>query len=398
MDIVIYPRKLKGDLLAIPSKSHAHRALICAAFSDRNTKIICPETNKDIEATVGCLNALGAIITRTSDGYFVIPVSKIPATAQLDCNESGSTLRFMLPIVGALGVETIFCLSGRLPNRPLSPLWEEMERMGCMLSRESNGTLRCSGRLKAGEYSIAGNVSSQFISGLLFALPLLSDNSTLNITGKIESKPYIDLTKDVLSAFGVDSHGGIITASFPFRSPGTVMVEGDWSNAAFFHVANKLGSKIHVSGLKEDSVQGDRAIIPLLSQLSESDEIDARDIPDLVPILSVAAAANNGVTFTNIGRLRAKESDRVHSVTEMLRAMGIHSQSTENSLTIFPGEFHGGTVDAMNDHRIAMSAAIAATKANANVTIIGAQCVEKSYPTFWDEYRRLGGCYEQYIR
>lgn len=398
MDIVIYPKKLHGDLTAIPSKSHAHRALICAAFSDNATTIVCPETNKDIEATVSCLSALGAQITRTNVGYTVSPITKIPAVAELNCNESGSTLRFMLPIVGALGVDTTFHLSGRLPERPLSPLWEEMERMGCSLSRNKNGILRCTGRLKAGAYSIAGNVSSQFISGLLLALPLLDGNSSLEITGNIESKPYIDLTKAVLSSFGVKTDEENIVAGFPFCSPREVIVEGDWSNAAFFYVANTLGSDIHITGLNENSAQGDRAILPLLDKLSNAMEIDACDIPDLVPILSVAAAAHNGVTFTNIARLRAKESDRVHTVIEMLRALGVHAQSTENTLTVYPGQFHSGTVDAVNDHRIAMSAAIAATTADGAVSIIDSQCVEKSYPAFWEEYRRLGGCYEQYIR
>lgn len=398
MDIVIYPQKLHGDLTAIPSKSHAHRALICAAFSDNATTIVCPETNKDIEATVGCLSALGAQITRTNVGYTVSPITKIPAVAELNCNESGSTLRFMLPIVGALGVDTTFHLSGRLPERPLSPLWEEMERMGCSLSRNKNGILHCTGRLKAGAYSIAGNVSSQFISGLLLALPLLDGNSSLEITGNIESKPYIDLTKAVLSSFGVKTDEENIVAGFPFCSPREVIVEGDWSNAAFFYVANTLGSDIHITGLNENSAQGDRAILPLLDKLSNAMEIDACDIPDLVPILSVAAAAHNGVTFTNVARLRAKESDRVHTVIEMLRALGVHAQSTENTLTVYPGQFHSGTVDAVNDHRIAMSAAIAATTADGAVSIIGSQCVEKSYPAFWEEYRRLGGCYEQYIR
>lgn len=398
MDIIINPQKLHGDLTAIPSKSHAHRALICAAFADKQTTITCPKTNKDIEATVSCLNALGAAIKRTVNGYNVTPITSFPTSAELDCNESGSTLRFMLPIVGALGVDAVFKLSGRLPERPLSPLWEEMERMGCRLSRDKNGILRCSGRLKPGDYSIAGNISSQFISGLLFALPLLNGSSSLNIIGTIESKPYIDLTISVLQDFGVKTDFKQITGSFPFRSPEDVAIEGDWSNSAFFHVANKLGSNINIHGLNPHSVQGDCAVVSILKNLSTVDTIDARDIPDLVPVLSVAVAAGNGATFTNIARLRAKESDRVKSVMEMLSNLGIRSECTENTLTVYSGTFSGGTVDAMNDHRIAMSAAVAATVASAPVTILGAQCVQKSYPAFWDVYSRLGGNYEQYLR
>jgi len=398
MNITISPGKLQGDMTAIPSKSHAHRALICAAFSDDLTTIICPETNKDIEATVDCLRALGARIDRTDNGYTVRPIQEMPSVAELNCNESGSTLRFMLPVAGALGVNATFHLSGRLPERPLSPLWEEMERMGCRLVRGKDGTVHCGGRLIPGEYKIAGNVSSQFISGLLFALPLLDGISRLHIVGRVESRPYIELTKSVLREFGVDPNLNAIRGCFPFRSPGTVFVEGDWSNAAFFYVANKIGSNVQINGLNQNSTQGDRAVVSILDTLDISNSIDARDIPDLVPVLSVAAAAKTGATFKNISRLRAKESDRVQSVIAMLRSLGVKAESTENTLTIFPGQFHGGTVDSANDHRIAMSAAIAATIAEGPVTIIGAQCVEKSYPAFWDEYRRLGGNYEQYIR
>ena len=170
MDITITPRKLRGSITAIPSKSQAHRLLICSAFADGPTKLICPDTNRDIEATADCLNALGAKITRTADGYLAEPITQVPETAVLNVCESGSTLRFMLPIAGALGVDATFRMAGRLPQRPLSPLWEEMERMGCSLSRPSENTIRCRGKLQPGDYSIDGSVSSQFITGLLFAL------------------------------------------------------------------------------------------------------------------------------------------------------------------------------------------------------------------------------------
>jgi 3-phosphoshikimate 1-carboxyvinyltransferase len=174
MDLIIYPGKLSGILTTIPSKSQAHRLLICAAFADNPTQLQCPDTNRDIEATVDCLNALGADIRRTDSGYTVLPVRSVPTSAQLNCCESGSTLRFMLPIVGALNVDATFLMEGRLPQRPLSPLWEEMERMGCILSRPTANTLRCQGKLKAGEYSISGSVSSQYITGLTFALCLMN--------------------------------------------------------------------------------------------------------------------------------------------------------------------------------------------------------------------------------
>jgi len=398
MDITIYPEKLRGQIRVIPSKSQAHRLLICAAFADRPTTIICPQTNQDIEATADCLNALGASVKRTDDGYLVVPVRNIPAKAILNCRESGSTLRFLLPIVGAFGVETTFLLAGRLPQRPLSPLWEEMERMGCRLSRPTENTLLCTGMLQTGEYEIAGNVSSQYITGLLFALSLIDGNSRLKITGTLESAPYVDMTLDALARFGVKAGCDRISGQFPFRSPEKIQVEGDWSNAAFFLAANALGNDVVTQGLAENSLQGDRAAAKILKALASPCTIDATDIPDLVPILAVVAGAKQGATFTGIRRLRLKESDRVATVAGMLTHLGAAVSYTEDTLTVQPAKYHGCNVDSFGDHRIAMSAAIAATVADGPVTILNADCVSKSYPSFWEEYRRLGGKYEQYIR
>lgn len=389
MDITIYPKKLSGTVTAIPSKSQAHRLLICAAFANTPTTLICPQTNEDIEATVGCLNTLGAGITRTEDGYRVNPVQALPESAVMDCRESGSTLRFLLPVVGALGVNTTFQLSGRLPSRPLSPLWEEMERMGCLLSRPTENTLRCTGRLTAGNYSISGNVSSQFITGLLFALALIPGDSHLEITGKIESKPYINMTKQALFVFGEHA---------PFRSPGTITVEGDWSNGAFFLAAKAMGNPICVQGLSPDSPQGDLACEKILKDMTDFVNIDASQIPDLVPILAVAASASKGGEFYNAGRLRLKESDRIESVAAMLRAFGAAVSTSADSITVKPAEFHSCTVDAAGDHRIAMAAAIGATVATGPVTILDAHCVSKSYPSFWEVYKELGGNYVEHIR
>ena len=389
MDITIYPKPLSGSVTVIPSKSQAHRLLICAAFSNNETTLICPETNRDIEATVDCLNALGASILRTDAGYEVDPISRIPAKAQLNCCESGSTLRFMLPIVGALGVDATFLLAGRLPSRPLSPLWEEMERMGCTLTRLTESTIRCTGKLRTGHYSIDGGVSSQFITGLLFALALVGGKSTLDITGKVESRPYIDMTRKALAMFDAPN----------FHTPGFVTVEGDWSNGAFWLTAAALGSDLTIPNLDPASAQGDRAIVEILAQLKIGTlTVSAADIPDLVPILAVAAAANHGCTFTDIRRLRLKESDRVATVMAMVQALGGKAEATEDTLTVFGGGLTGGTVDACNDHRIAMATAIAATVCTAPVTILGAEAVNKSYPQFWAEYRRTGGNYELNLR
>ena len=398
MDITIYPQNLAGTVSAIPSKSQAHRLLICAAFSDSPTSIICTATNQDIEATVSCLRSLGAKITRTEDSYEIIPIKSVPKNAVLNCNESGSTLRFMLPIVGALGVNTTFQLAGRLPHRPLSPLWEELERMGCLLSRPSENTINCKGKLKAGTYTVDGSVSSQFITGLLFAAALMDGESKIKITGKLESRPYVEMTQQALSLFGVSTLEYRIIGSKPFHSPGKLIVEGDWSNGAFFLAANKLGSNVEVTGLFPDSLQGDRACANILENLHKKPIIDATNIPDLVPILAIAAGALSGATFKNIARLRLKESDRVATVATMIENLGGKTSISENELQIFPGKYRGCTIDSAGDHRIAMAAAIAATVTEGPVTILGAQCVAKSYPSFWEEYKHLGGSYEQHIR
>ena len=385
MDITIQPGKLSGLVEAIPSKSQAHRLLICSAFADKETTLICPDTNRDIDATADCLRALGAKIQRTDAGYVVEPIREYPEKATLPCCESGSTLRFLLPIAGVMGVDATFVMEGRLPQRPLSPLWEEMERMGCTLTRPTPDTVRCTGKLKPGTYSIAGNVSSQYITGLLFAHRLIEGECTLEITGKLESAPYVEMTRQ---AIGLFEHS----------SPGELHVEGDWSNGAFWLAAQALGSALTVTNLNPASAQGDRAIADWLPRLREFQIIDATDIPDLVPILSVVAAARNGVVLHNIQRLRLKESDRVATVIEMIESLGGSAEATEDTLRIHGTGLTGGTVHAHNDHRIAMSAAIAATVCKEPVTILGAECVEKSYPKFWAEYARLGGNYEQYLR
>ena len=383
MNITIQPKKLSGSVRVIPSKSQAHRYLICAALSGSPTAIRCSETNRDMDATADCLNALGADIRRTDWGYLVHPIAKAPESALLPCRDSGSTLRFLLPVAGALGVDATFLMEGRLPQRPLSPLWEELERMGCTLSRPRADTIRICGKLRSGAYTIAGNVSSQYISGLLFAHSILGGCS-LEITGKIESAPYIEMTRRALEVFR--------------QSPGEITVEGDWSNGAFWMAAANLGSDVTTLGLDPTSPQGDRAADHWLPRLLDHCTIDASDIPDLVPILAILAAARQGAVFTNVGRLRLKESDRVASVLAMLESLGGKAEATEDTLTVFGTGLRGGTVDSVNDHRIAMSAAIAATVCTEPVTILGAECVEKSYPKFWAEYARLGGNYELNLR
>jgi 3-phosphoshikimate 1-carboxyvinyltransferase len=402
MDITIHPRPLQGEIKIIPSKSIAHRYLICAAFADQQTDLICSETNQDIEATAKCLSLICHCVVPTSDGYEVTPYGyeETPFHSfYLNCHESGSTLRFLLPIVGALGADTTFKMEGRLPQRPLSPLWEEMERMGCSLKWIRKDELRVTGKLRPGDYYIDGGVSSQFITGLLFAASLLDGDSTIHITGNLESKPYVDMTQQAMKLFGVDTEGFHVKGGQSYRSSGIAEVEGDWSNGAFFLAANALGSKLDVLGLNSESAQGDRAVVEILKQLEEGmPTISAKDIPDLVPILSVVAAAKHGAVFTDIRRLRLKESDRVASTIAMIENLGGKAESGENTLKIYGTGLIGGTVDAVNDHRIAMATAIAATVCKQDVAILGAECVKKSYLKFWEEYARLGGKYEKHIR
>lgn len=380
MNLTIIPRPLRGHIRVIPSKSVAHRYLICAAFGKKQVTLLCPDTNRDIEATADCLRALGAEIVRSEAGYCVTPVRTVPEQAVLDCWESGSTLRFLLPVAGALGVDAVFKMEGRLPQRPLSPLWEEMERMGCALTRPTENTIRCTGKLRPGEYVIDGGVSSQFITGLLFAHRQIDGPCGLTITGKLESAPYVALTKAALALFSGND-----------ALPDEIPVEGDWSNGAFWMAAAHLGSDLTILGLDPESVQGDRAADFWIPRLTEPQTIDASDIPDLVPILSVVAAAGKGAVFTGIRRLRLKESDRVASTMAMIQALGGRAEADAETMTIHGTGLSGGTVDAANDHRIAMAAAIAATVCREPVTILGAQCVEKSYPQFWEEYARLSG-------
>lgn len=455
MNAVITPHALQGTIDAIASKSMAHRLLICAALSDGPTDITCTTSSKDIEATIACLEALGATIERKDDHLLVSPIpTNAPAQAEtplLDCGESGSTLRFMLPVVAALGRDAQLTGHGRLASRPLSPLYEELIAGGCDLSRQGEFPLSVSGKLRPGRFELPGNVSSQYISGLLLAAPLLGAITEVKVQNPIESRPYIDLTISALSSFGIDvvetriteapapvfppdatgpisavalsnaqaSRDGISYTVFSiihgthYRTPGKITVEGDWSNAAFWFAAGALGEGVTVNDINLASRQGDKAILAALAKLgarvsrrgmsatciasnSQAAVIDASNFPDLVPPLAAVAALSLGhTTIENCARLRLKESDRIETVCAALSALGADIASTEDTIEIDGKEMlEGGCVDAANDHRIAMMAAIAASRCSSPVTIIGAECCEKSYPTFFEDYRALGGIVE----
>ncbi len=420
MEAIIRSAKLGGTIRAIASKSLAQRLLICSALSNAPTFIECPDTSADIEATVGCLNALGAQIERNGEGYAVSPLQfdKINKGSVLDCCESGATLRFMLPVAGALAADVSFTAGGRLPQRPLSPLYEELFAHGCSLSKQGRMPLNCAGKLTGGKFQLAGDVSSQFVSGLLLALPLLDSDSEIILNGNIESQPYIDLTVAVLRLFGItidiEDNIYIIKGRQKYRSPGKVVIEGDWSNASFWLSAAALADMlITCTNINKESLQGDKAVVELLKKFGadvcftndtvtvsggqlRAIEIDARNIPDLVPALAVVACAAQGKTVIyNAERLRLKESDRLKSVADTLTRLGASIGETNDGLVIEgKRELRGGTVSCYGDHRIAMMAAIAAVIAKQPVIIEGAEAVEKSYPQFFNDFGLLGGIVE----
>lgn len=399
MKLTVNGKGLHGSIPAIASKSMAHRLLICAALSRDPSQIRCETLSDDITATANCLRALGCELVYAGGTFYASP-AKAPERATADCGESGSTLRFLLPVITALGVNCRLDLHGRLPARPLSPLYGELCRHGAKISPEGSNPLLVSGKLRGGTYNIRADVSSQFISGLLFALPLCEEDSRIVLTGKRESASYIEMTLSALRAYGIKvtaaPDGYEIAGKQKYRSPGALTVEGDWSNGAFWLSASALGAPLTVTGLDPDSLQGDRKVVDALSEITKDAPkamIDAQDIPDLVPILSVVAAAQNKTTVIyNAQRLRLKESDRIESTAALLKAIGATVTQTEDGLKIrgAPEKLRSGKVDSQNDHRIAMAAAIASVVCG-SVEIEGAEAVNKSYPAFFEDFRKLGG-------
>ena len=396
MNVVITPSPLSGAVRVPASKSAAHRLLIAAALADGPTRIAIGSTNRDIEATAACLRALGAGIEAEGETLTVSPIAGVPAKATLDCGESGSTLRFLLPVTAALGAQVTFTGHGRLPQRPNAPLVTALRAHGATIDDDLL-PMTVSGPLTSGLWTLPGDVSSQYVTGLLFALPLLDGDSAIRLTTPLASAAYVDMTLQALRRFGIAVEATESDWRIPggqrYRTPGEVVVEGDWSAAAFWLAANALGASVDVKGLDPDSAQGDRAVTALLGL----DTIDATHVPDLVPALAVAAASRPTRTVvTGAARLRLKESDRLQSVADMLAALGHGVAVTPDGLIIDGGppqpcEAPVRTVDGANDHRIVMAAAVAAAHADRPVRVTGAQAVEKSYPDFFRDFEALGG-------
>lgn len=403
MDLQIISKKLSGAVTPPPSKSQAHRLLIAAALAEGESTLHNIARSQDIEATLRCITALGGRWTETAPGTLTVTGiggrrlsgGDLP---RLDCGESGSTLRFFIPIALAVAGGGVFTGHGRLMERPQGPYFQLFDKKG-IFYEQKNGVLIVRGTLTPGEYVLPGNVSSQFFTGLLFALPLLDGVSFIRSTTEVESKGYISITRDVLKTAGVETacadyfreltvHGGTY---HPFAAA----VETDWSQAGFWYAADFLDSQVEIRGLDPDSAQGDKVVSELYWKLARPGdaEIDVSGCPDLLPPLAVMAAVRSGTTrFTNAARLRMKESDRLSTITAALTALGAEVHEEPDRLIIVgKPSLPGGTVDSANDHRIAMMAAIAATGCSGPVTIRGAECVQKSYPDFWEVYRSLGG-------
>ncbi len=417
MNIEITPSRLKGKVDIPSSKSVAHRVLICAALAESNNEesiISGISWSKDIEATIDAMSALGAgfyvgqhdgmtqhVIGINSNMPKFPELKKKPEKAVIDCNESGSTLRFIIPVAAALGIETEFHGRGRLPQRPIDIYIRELSKKGITFDYHNTMPFTMSGQLESGVYEIEGNVSSQFITGLLFALPMLDGDSEIVLTSHLESRPYVDITIDVMKRFGVtidETENGFHVKGNQKYKPHSEKVEGDYSQAAFFYVANALGSSITLDNLNSDSVQGDKKVLDIIKSMCYNGNIgsfraDCSDIPDLVPVLAVLAAFGNAESVIyNAERLKIKESNRLETTAELINNIGGNAHVTDDGIVIRPtGTMHGGTVDSYGDHRIVMAAAIAGTKTDGNVIIKGAEAVEKSYPDFFKDYKNLGG-------
>ena len=424
MALVVSGGEFAGGKVKIPpSKSVAHRALLCAALSRGKCVLSHVELSEDVRATIGAVEALGVATSYDEKtGVLAVDASGLCSrNAVIDCGESGSTLRFLIPVAAALGARTRFVGRGRLPSRPLGVYGELLPRRGVEFRTQGGLPLEISGRLQSGVYRLPGNVSSQFITGLLFALPLLPGNSEIALTSPLESEGYVELTLSVLEEFGVQvqktSQGWQIPGGQRYQAR-DYCIEGDWSQAAFFLcMAAISGQSVEITGLKRDSLQGDKACVDLFQQFGLQSlwengslwarnfryempyrglngfEIDAAQIPDMVPALAVCASLSQGETrIVNAQRLRLKESDRLASMGEALNGLGGKVAVTRDGLWIqgVP-QLKGGTVQGKNDHRVVMALAAAALGSEKPVSVTDAQSIRKSYPGFFEDFKRLGG-------
>ncbi len=406
MNIQITPHKLTGTVSIPASKSMTHRAIICAALAGGISHLTGINYSKDINATLDIMAAFGANFQKDGSTVVMSGIGTPAESAVADCCESGSTLRFLIPVAAALGIRTEFRGRARLPQRPITPYIRELSQKGVTFHYHNTMPFVMEGKLQSGIFRLEGDISSQFITGLLFALPLLDGDSEIVMTSPLESKPYADMTIDCMRRFGVEveetPEGNYKVRGNQVYQAADVQMEGDFSQAAFFYVANAIGNEVVLENIPEKSVQGDRKIVEIIDEMcynrnngkNAAFHVDAADIPDLVPILAVLGTFGDDVSvITGAGRLRLKECDRLSAVSQLLNTLGGKVIVHEDGLEIHPvSQLHGGcSVETFVDHRIAMCAAIAATRCTEPVTILGAECVEKSYPAFFDDYQKLGG-------
>ncbi len=410
--VSIEKSKLSGEIIAPASKSVAHRALIASALSEGGTSLLGNIVGSDVEATMSALGEIGASFFSRSGGIDVEPIKAPKSNIMLNARESGSTLRFMIPVAAALGITAEFIGEGQLFSRPIAELIDALRAHG--IEAESDRLpLRMSGKLQSGEYFVDGSISSQYVTGLLFALPLLDADSSVTIQNSIVSKGYIDLTLSMLKLFSIEVlHEGntyFIRGAQEYKTPGSLAVEGDFSGAANFAVGGAINGSITLKGLNLNSYQSDRAIIDILENMGaditlsgntatireselEPISINIDSFPDLAPILAIAMATAKGVSvMKGVDRLRFKESDRLDGIIRMLKGFSVQSEYSDDILRIFGGTMRGGSViDSQKDHRLAMSAAIGGSRTG-KTRITDAHCVEKSYPAFFADMARVGG-------
>lgn len=414
--VMINPGALKGEVEIPASKSISHRAIICAGLSEGVSNIENVGFSQDIVATCAAMKSFGVEIGEMKSSLTIKGSGDLDIKASsIYCYESGSTLRFLVPLAAAAGGKVTFSGSGKLTERPMQPYYDIFDLQKIKYwNMEGKLPLTIEGNLKPGEFKIKGNISSQFISGLLFALPLLDGDSRIIITTALESKPYIDLTLKVLKSFGIgvenDAYKELYIRGSQRYKASDFKIEGDFSQAAFWLTAGTLGSDIVCSGLNIASLQGDKNILNVIKSMGgnisiEGDRVkanpsetkgaivDASQIPDLVPVITVLAALSRGTTkIMNAGRLRFKESDRLRAISCELNKIGADIKEQEDGLIIEGKDMlQGGTVDSWNDHRIAMSMAVASTRCKQPLIIKNGDCIKKSYPDFWKHFRNLGG-------
>lgn len=414
--VKIIPNKLKGTINIPPSKSLAHRAVIAAALSDGKCEISNLVYSKDITATLKGMENLGARTKINVDSVNFEGNGKIIRKEKLfDCEESGSTIRFLIPLSLAIENEVEFIGKGKLGSRPQGVYYKIFEEKNVEYSTvDGHLPLKIKGQLPSGSYNVEGNISSQFITGLLYTLPLLDGDSVINITTELESIGYVDLTLDILKKYGIevinnDYKSFVIKGNQKYKAV-DYRVEGDFSQSAFWFTAGLIGSEIECNDLNSDSLQGDKAILDIIGNMNGNIEkvnesfivkpsktkgavIDVSQCPDLVPILAVLASLSEGRTeIINAARLRIKESDRLKAITTELKKLGADIEEVGDGLVINGKEsLQGGTVESWNDHRIAMALAIASIRCEKEVIIEGSKAVEKSYPNFWQDFEKLGG-------